>query len=373
MGMTSAEKEFTTQSDIFVELGLKGMGLNRLDEIPRSGSKTPRVIEPVVIKDYKHIADNQKSQLREAYYSTAGVAHFVVLNSDCPPQTSHPLFDITAQLTDVLPLRYALPHPLEKHARDFGEPDGTVKVYDVEKSIEDGYREQGETSDAFLLHSDGLGSGGTVETAFLYCDSPPVWGGFTYFQNVCELSLELALDDPEAFRLLFLPDAITILRPRGKGALKVISPVMYLNEAGRPQSGYRKASGEYVVKWRTDPPALRRAEEFFDQRAREFAPGSSFIHFSAPGQCCLIRNEVVGHGRTRFINSPDGSRRRCLSRKWFMRSPQDAQYKHVPGISIMESYARLFPSQFGEEVLTGEWLYDPEQDRNVLKRDEARK
>jgi hypothetical protein len=367
MKISSKEEEFVAQSELFVELELKRMGLNRLDEVPNMAGKAPKIIEPTIIKDYKHISEAQKLLLREAYNSPDGVAYFMVLNPDSPPETSHPLFDISGQLGDVLPLRYALSHPLEKHPRDFGEPDGTVKVYDVGKSIEEGYREQGETSDAFLLHSDGLGSGGTVETAFLYCDSPPMWGGFTYFQNICRLSLDLARDDPEAFRLLFLPDAITILRPRGKGALKVTCPVLYVNEAGRPQSGYRKASGEYVVKWRSGAPALRRAEEFFDHRTREFSPGSSFIHFSAAGQCCLIRNEVVGHGRTRFINSPDSIRKRCLSRKWFMRRPEDAFYKHVPGISILSRYADLYPEQFGPDLLSGEWLYDPTQDRNVLK------
>ena len=365
--MSSDEIEFTKQSDIFVRLVLEQVGFESIEQVSTHCRKPARTIEPIEIYDYKQITEENKSLLREAYYSPLGVAYFIVLNTDCPPQSSHPLFDIAQQLRDVLPLHYALPHPLENHPQPFGDPDGTVKVYSVSKSKEAGYREQGETSEAFHLHSDGLGSAGTVETAFLYCDSPPLWGGFTYFQNICALSLDLARQDPEAFRVLFLPDAITILRPRGKGALKVTSPVLYLNEAGRPQSGYRKASGEYVVKWRTDVPALIRAERFLDQNTQEFAPGSCFVHFSGAGHCCLIRNEVVGHGRTRFIDPSGSDRGRCLSRKWFMRRPEDALYKHVPGISVLSQYARLFPEQFGSEVLSGEWLYDPNQDRNVLK------
>lgn len=49
-----------------------------------------------------------------------------------------------------------------------------------------------------------------------------------------------------------------------------------------------------------------------------------------------------------------------------MRRPEDALYKHVPGISVLSEYARRFPEEFGSEVLSGEWLYDPNQDRNVL-------
>jgi hypothetical protein len=181
------------------------------------------------------------------------------------------------------------------------------------------------------------------------------------------LSLDLARQDPEAFKLLFLPDAITIVRPRGKGAIKVTSPILYLNEAGRPQSSYRKASGEYSIEYRSDPPALQRALEFLDHYTRQFPLGGSFVHFSRAGQCCIIRNEVVGHARTRFIDGSAISHKRRLSRKWFMRRAKDAQYKHVPGILVLDSYAKLFPKQFGPDALVGEWLYNPELDRNIQK------
>ncbi|MBX7185522.1 MAG: TauD/TfdA family dioxygenase [Vicinamibacteria bacterium] len=365
--MTDNERLFIAQSDEFIRRLLPELGVDELASAPKCTNQWARPVVPIVIQDYHAISEVELQAIVLAYNSSDGVAAIVTLNPHTPSVYDHPLFEIVAQCKAVLPLNTPLPHPLEKHPetiRHFGKADGTVKVYDLAKPQGTGYREQGETADAFDVHHDGLAAGGAVEAFVLYCDRGPLWGGFTYFQNVCLLSLELAREDPEAFKSLFLPDALTILRPRGKGAIRVVTPVLYLNEAGRPQSSYRRASGEYRVTWRDDP-ALRRAKAFLERFTLEFSPGSTFVQLNAPGQCCIVRNEVVAHGRTRFIDRAPVGQGRCLSRKWFMRRPQDGIYKHVPGMLISPTYAGLFPTLFGDEVLSGEWLYDEASGANV--------
>jgi hypothetical protein len=168
----------------------------------------------------------------------------------------------------------------------------------------------------------------------------------------------------EAFNSLFLPDALTQLRPRGKGALKVISPVLFLNESGGVQAAFRTSTGEYQVSWR-DLPALNRAMKFLNHRAEPFSLGSFFIHLAGQGHGCFIRNQVTAHGRTPFLDGPLPSQQRVLSRKWFMVSERDSVYKHVPGMFILPRFRDLIPELFRPELLEGEWLYDSAEDTNV--------
>ena len=50
-------------------------------------------------------------------------------------------------------------------------------MYDLPgRGAETGYREQAETSELFAMHHDGLASGGTVQTAFLYCAQSTLLG-----------------------------------------------------------------------------------------------------------------------------------------------------------------------------------------------------
>jgi hypothetical protein len=356
---------FLGQSDIFITRYLDRLGTARLESLPSIVGRLPVILEPIVIKDFRALTEREKHDISDQFRSEFGVAYFVVLNCEEHPTRGHPLLEIAAQLKDELHLSYPLQHPLEEHRDSVGRfgRDGTLKVYDVMKDPSAGYREQGETSDLFSTHHDGLGSGGTVSTVGLYMDSPPLSGGYTYFQNICRLSLDLARNDREAFNDLFVPDALTVIRPRGKGALKVLSPVLYLNDAGRPQSAFRTASGEYKVVWRDDRPALARAAAFLNRHAEPFACGSSFLHLSAKGHGCFNDNEAVAHGRTSFLNVP-GHVERVLARKWFMRYPRDAVYKHVPGLFLAQEFGKLYPEHFGRALLEGEWLYDSIQKTN---------
>jgi Taurine catabolism dioxygenase TauD, TfdA family len=369
VGPTQREQEFITQSEKFIEFALAASGANSLSECSRSSERPAHCLVPVLLDDYRHMTREERAALVNAYQSQYGVAYFIALNAADPARGGHPLFEIADQLTDDLQLLHPLPHPLEGHPEAvsrFGQADGTVKIYNLAgRGGAAGYREQAETAEVFAMHHDGLGSGGTVQTAVLYMDSAPLWGGFTFFQNIARLALELAHTDIDAFRSLFLPDALTIIRPRGKGAIKVVTPVLFLNEFSRPQSFFRVASGEYTVTWKTGRPALDRACAYLRRHAEPFSNGSSFLHFTGKGHGCLIRNEQVAHGRTDFRDWPAAGLTRVLSRKWFMTGFQHSTYKHVPGMFIAESYRSHYPELFGLEFLEGEWSYDPARDCNT--------
>lgn len=204
-----------------------------------------------------------------------------------------------------------------------------------------------------------------MDTVALYMDTPPLFGGYTYFQNIPRLALELASDDVEAFRSLFLPDALTIIRPRGRGAIKVTTPVLFLDEHGGPRSFFRVASGEYQVSWRADTPALLRAAAFLNRYAEPFSAGGAFLHFTGAGHGCFINNRVIAHGRTQFVDGSLPSEKRVVSRKWFMASGRDAIYKHIPGMFVLKRYANLFPELFGVDRLLGEWNYCADEHANI--------
>jgi hypothetical protein len=351
----------------FLELVLQEREMTSPEELRMVTTRRPFAIPPVLIGDYRVITNDERRDIIRAYRSL-GVTHLVVCNPLESPSANHPLFDICKQISDDLGLHHPLAHPLENHpeaVKRFGGRDSTVKIYDLPKPIGGAsYREVAETSDPFEVHLDGLGSAGTVQCVMLYMDGAALFGGFTFFYDMLALGVALACEDMEAFRHLFLPDAFTALRPRGKGAIKVVTPVFYINEAGQPQAFFRKNSGEYRTLWRADCPPLDRARKFLDSFTQPFSQGSSFVPFTRKGCACISRNRDIAHGRTGFIDGKEFDQRRVLSRKWFMTAERHAIYKHVPGMAVRSDIAALAPQQFGESQLVGEWLYDPVDDRN---------
>jgi hypothetical protein len=255
---------------------------------------------------------------------------------------------------------------MEGHAEAiarFGPPDGTLKLYNLPiPPGQERYKEQAETNEPFAAHNDGLGYAGLIKSSILVLDRPPMSGGYTYFQNLVRLAPALANDDPEAFSALFLPDAITALRPRGKGAIEVKAPVFFLGRDASPQVFFRISSGEYEIGWRAYGP-LARARDVLHRFCGPFGPDTRFVHFMRSGDSVIIDNRQVVHGRTSFIDPPEQGR--VLARKWFVPRAEDATYRHVPGIEVNEDYARLFPLQFTGPAIEGEWHFDSSQGRNV--------
>lgn len=365
--LTKKELDFMSQSDIFLELFLKERGFSSLSEVEPIASRFPFPLEPVLVNDFRHLQDSERAQIVEQYQRW-GVAHLMVMNPEDQPIGTHPLLDVCEQLKEELHFHYPLEHPLEGHPEAiarFGPSDGTAKFYNLPKPV-DGptYREVATTSDVLEVHTDGGGFGGTVQTIGLYLDSPALFGGFTFFYDVVRLGVELAKTDMEAFRYLFLPDAVTSIRPRGDSAIKMTSPVFYINEENQPQIFFRSTNGEHKAVWRKGFAPLDRAREFLYHHTTAFAPGSYFIPFTRRGQMCLSRNRDLAHGRTAFTEGQAPDQRRVMSKKWFMTAEKYMTQRNVPGTAIRADYAALFPELFGEDKLMGHWLYDAQTDTN---------
>jgi hypothetical protein len=196
----SKERAFVEQKELFLATALRMLGADRLENLPDPTDRLAAPLPPVVIDDYRQLDSKSISAIASAYWGENGAALFIVLNPSAPGHKSHPLLEIAEQLSDVLPLRFPVDHPIKGHpeaASRFGTSDGTLKIYDLEtKDSKIGYREQAETSEQFDAHNDGLGYAGAVEAFILYADSAPLWGGYTYFQNVISLCLGLARKDP---------------------------------------------------------------------------------------------------------------------------------------------------------------------------------
>ncbi len=366
--MTERETLFLEQAKFFLERVREERGVDNLSEFQALLKRRPFPIEPVIVENYLDMQKEERTALLK-HYDTWGMAYFVIQNPEVPVPGRHPLFEIAEQLKDDLNLHYPLDHPHDSHAeaiKRFGIADSTFKVYNLPKPVNGPqYREIAETNEPSEAHSDGLGMAGAVETSIMYGDSPPMFGGYTFFYDTLSLGAVLAQQDYEAFQSLFLPDAMISLRPRGKGAIKVVTPVLYINESGKPQTAYRRPCGEYYLSWRENCPPLDRAHTFLQEHTEAFCYGSFFVSLRAKGHGCLVNNRRMSHGRTGFIDGQSPSQTRCLSRKWFMTSKHHSKFKHVPGTNVHPKYARLFPEYFGPEQMEGRWLYNQKEDRNV--------
>ena len=319
--ISSQESAFTGQRLPFFERATARYGRVAVS-IEEYCGRSPQPLQPLVVKNLEALTRGELDSLRDGYASGYGALHVVpqTFRAHANSGEQHPLLLFAKQVAEVLPLGYSVDHPMEGHTEArarFGPPDGTLKLYNLPiPPGQDRYREQAETTELFAAHNDGLGYAGLIRSSIIALDRAPMWGGYTYFQNLIRFAPVLAESDPDAFEALFLPDAITALRPRGKGAIKVTAPVFFLGLDGEPQMFFRIASGEYVITWRSHP-ALLRAKEILERLCAPFATDSRFVHLMRPGELVLIDNRHVAHGRTRFIDPDDGSGR-ILARKWFV-------------------------------------------------------
>ena len=366
--ISSQESAFTAQRFPFLERAVARYGRMAVS-LEEYCARPPQPLRPLVVNNLVTLSADELDALRDEYASGYGVLH--VVPQIFPDHTNfdehHPLLLFARQVAEVLPLGYPVDHPMESHPEArarFGPPDGTLKLYNLPiPPGQDRYREQAETTELFAAHNDGLGYAGLIRSSIIALDRAPLWGGYTYFQNLVRFATVLSESDPDAFEALFLPDAITALRPRGKGAIKVTAPVFFLGLDSEPQMFFRVASGEYVITWRSHP-ALLRAQKILERLCVPFGADSRFVHLVRPGELVLIDNRHVAHGRTRFIDPDDGSGR-ILARKWFVPTLSDAIYRHVPGMAVYPKYARLFPEQFSGATLTGEWNFDAGVSNNI--------
>ena len=329
-------------------------------------SKIPSPLKPVIIKDYLDLSENEINELISQYNSIYGVSFFYVKNNNIK-DNKHIIFSLSEQLKEFSMLENPIKHPMEGHpeaVKRFGVDDDTLKIYnlDIKKT---GYIEVAETNNQFSTHSDGLGFAGKVESVILFSESPPLWGGYTYFQNFLLIALRLAKEDWQAFKCLCLPNAISALRPRGKGAILVESPIFYLNDKNEPKVFFRVSSGEYEINYSQFNNNVKKSIEKLLYYASPFSNYSTFVNFSKRGFGCIIDNGVSLHGRTEFIEESESDSTRVLSRKWFMAEKKYTKYMHVPGIVTSNIFNNIFPDFYNENSLSGEWNYCAEKKSNI--------
>jgi Taurine catabolism dioxygenase TauD, TfdA family len=363
--LSARETEFVEQRYEFYD-----KARNRYPSSPTSVEEhlveVPRPLRPVFIDRLDEPTEIEALTIGSELTNGFGVAHVVPLNR--PEQNAlHPVLRFAERLRPGVDLGYPVEHPMEKHPEAqarFGNPDGTLKIYDLPMNpAGPRYREQAETNEMFDSHNDGLGYAGLIARVIFSLDSAPLVGGYTYFQNLVRSALAIAGSDEDAFRALFLPDAIVAIRPRGKGAIKVTAPALYLGRDGEPQTFFRITTGEYQIEWR-DLDSLHRAQLLLERLSSPFAPGSQFVHLMQPGETIVIDNRHVVHGRTPFVDRPGGPGR-VLARKWFVADRHDTNYRHVPSVYVDARWSGLYPEQFSEERLTGDWHFDQRSGENA--------
>jgi hypothetical protein len=303
---------------------------DRIDDVFR---RPPAPLLPVIVPRLP-LTHEQRHKM-ETNFTADGVAHFLLRGgaiSDA--EGTHPLIRLSSDLAQSMRIGYPAQSPTELLAQQSG--DGTDKILDLAASASDPQWSKSKTSDDFEAHSDGLTQGGRICTIAMMLESPPLCGGYTYFQNIVRVSLALANDDREAFDALFLPDALTAVRSHGAEPVRIKAPVLYMNRFEQPQCFYRNASGEYKVTWRTGVPAIGRARRYLSRCTVPFGPSSTFVHLTRPGEGVFVQNQHVVHGRTRFIDR-DGTNR-VLARKWFVASPSELQPKRTLAMNIAPQY-----------------------------------
>ena len=216
---------------------------------------------------------------------------------------------------------------------------------------------------AELTPATGYSQSEATDSGFiLYADSISIFGGYTFLYDIFAIAIAINNEDSEAFQSLFLPNAITSIRPRGKGAIKILSPILYLNQFNQAHAFYRKDSGEYKTEWLNYEPLLR-AKQYLHDYTKPFAPLSQFVAYTE-NSFLIIRNRDIAHGRTAFIDGKTEKDRRVLSGKWYMVGEEFCKHHHIPGTFAADNYKKEIGQQFSDEQLEGVWLYDKEADIN---------
>lgn len=325
---------------------------------PRAPSYT-QVVNPVILHDPRTLNASERDGLVTQYLEY-GFAHFVCEGVDdltIAPFTSA----LDTALQAIFPEYESIDHPKQEH-------NPSNKHVGVLVRGQAGANKMGPANrDNFALHQDGLGSAGGVDLVSLVMLAPPLAGGFSLFQNILQVALDLSYLDWEAFQQLFLPTALTIIRPTGPRALSVTGPVLYLDAMGRPRVNFvgvgpSSTSVDYRVAW-PDCDKSRRALEYLLTFSVPFAPHSHVCHLDRTGSGVLINNAAMIHGRTAFRDGRETSR--VVARKWFTGNSRLSQYRHAPGLDIKPDLAALRPDLFGPEFCSGEWRFSERERRNV--------
>ena len=351
------EEKFTFQHKLFISRSLELFGVSNLNDLPKNLNIEPIPLIPVIVKNYMKITNEEKANLKKNYISNNGAVYFYIENHvDTNQLNLHPLLVMANQLKKEFQFEFPLDYPYDYDSDTklkFGKPDGTTKIYEstIKKDS------LALTNESMTPHQDGMGLGGSVGIVALYCDSHPLFGGITFIQNIIKIGLQLLKKDEEAFCSLFYPNAITYIRKNERKGIKIVSPILYLNNFGEPTFNLKFSDSLHDVFYRSDK-ALARAIDYFLKYTKPLSYGSSFVQFTNQGLGCFINNLHNVHGRTSFLNGKKENQKRILSRKWFATSKEYTEYQFFPGILILKEYADLYPEFFKDTFLKGFWNYN---------------
>ncbi len=310
--------------------------------------------------DFECISDTLIKTITQHYLKHGFVLYEIVNNNI---NNIHPIFKLSRVLSDGCGFNNFIKYPFQNDAEvveNFNHCDGTVKVYNSE-SVKSSV---GMSTGYLAPHQDGMGNAGKIETIFTHCEQSALKGGASNIHNFIHITLDLALQDMEAFKSLFLPDALTYYRTGEQKPLKVVSPILYLNEINQPSVNFKISNSVHKVKYRNVQP-LKRAIEFIDSKI--YGQGiykKSF--FMKKNMGTIINNRYMLHSREIFIDSAIPKNKRLLSTAWFTRDLLHKEYMLAPGISIKNEYASLFPEYFGDDKLVGNWRYNSLSKKNEL-------
>ncbi len=168
-------------------------------------------------------------------------------------------------------------------------------------------------------HTDGLLEPiGEIKTTLLYCVHPARAGGRTSLLNAGRVFAELREVDPEGADL-FLQRTILGRRSTLPGVKhEAVGPVFA--EAGDGNYTTRYGDGR-VERWYPRSAAERRALSgavaFFRERRDDADVRIDLM--LRPGQCLIVRNDLLAHAREQFIDDPKSPR--LLLRSLFTRAP----------------------------------------------------
>lgn len=228
----------------------------------------------------------------------------------CPPDPGRPELSILARR---LNLGEPFTPPLYRGSGHTGD-DGVSALTAVAGTSAHPF----QSRDGQNLHCDGtLQSLGQILTTVMLCVRPAASGGATILFDAATAFGELCASDPEAAKQLTHPGAL--MRTSTLAAGHATAGPAFAWRESRVITRYSvTATDTYHPRQPNEEPALRRALRFLTGAARPGSPHRCEFTLRA-GQCLVLANGRVCHGRTAYRDEPGSAR--LLLRSLFTRRP----------------------------------------------------
>jgi hypothetical protein len=297
----------TAIHDQFCDSLAAALGVATLREVPAVSDEPAVDFSRVVIGNPYALTEAEKRAIADGFASRLAA---VGLRCDGVPgagSRAHPLVALGEQLNGVLPCGHQMRYAIMAK-------DGTGKIVSTRRPVS-----LARSNQALPAHQDGMGSGARAKVVGLWADSVAAVNPRTFTQNLLRVAVDLRNSDEAAFRALFYPDAVTIVRKTD--GVTVVSPALLLDHKKAPRVFFRAPSVEYDVT-SASRPAARRGIDYLARYSQVDAPGSAYIELSPPGSGLLFDNRANVHGRSGYQNgSGDGESRILAVAAWSDNAP----------------------------------------------------